>query len=72
MENGEKKMEKYVIDKLDNMVSACDSRRTCRVLNNECPYYNDCIVLEHRFECKITDLCCIVNYVKEKENASTD
>lgn len=65
-------MEKYVIDKLDNMVSAYDSRRTCRTLNNECPYYNDCIVLEHRFECRITDLCSIVNYVKGKENARTD
>ncbi len=29
------------------------------------------LFLEHRFECKITDLCSIVNYVKEKENAST-
>ncbi|MFR3145423.1 hypothetical protein FYJ53_05885 [Eubacterium sp. BL-380-WT-2B] len=65
-------MEKELINKLDDMVSVCDSRRTCRALNNECPYYNDCIVLEHRFECKITDLCSIVNYVKEKENASTN
>lgn len=65
-------MEKDLIDKLEDMASVCNNRRTCCVLNNECPYYNDCIVLERRFECKIIDLCNIVNYVKEVKNARTD